>query len=280
MRTIVFNTTNITSTDNNVLVYNFPNSVVFDNHSIALASASMYYSWFNISALLGNNIFTYTWTVAGTTTTYTVTIPDGLYEISTINAYLQFDLISRGMYLINASSQNVYYIQFVVNTATYKIDINTFPVPTSLPATYTAPAAFPGYPTTTRKQVVTLPLAFNKIMGFTAGYATTAESGLTTNQTYSSTITPQVQPNPSILFSLSNIDNKYANPTSIFYSLSPSVAIGALITERPANFIWNSLIKGTYNQLRMTILGANLQPIKIQDPAITIILAIKENSEL
>jgi hypothetical protein len=240
----------------------------------------MYYSWFNISALLGNNTFTYTWTVGITTTTYTVIIPDGLYEISTINAYLQYNLIDNKAYLINASSQNVYYVEFLVNTSTYKIVINTFPVPTTLPAGYTAPAGFLGYPTTTRKQVVTLPANFNKIMGFIPNYATTAESGLTTNQTYSSTVAPQVQPNPSILLSLSNIDNKYSNPTSIFYSIAPTVAIGALITERPANFIWNTLIKGTYNQLRMTILGANLQPIKIQDPAMTIILAIKENSEL
>jgi hypothetical protein len=81
------------------------------------------------------------------------------------------------------------------------------------------------------------------------------------------------------LFSITNIDNAYAQPTSIIYTLVPVVAVGELISERPANFIWNKLIPGTYNELRMTILGTDLQPIKINDPAITIVLVIKDKDE-
>jgi hypothetical protein len=81
------------------------------------------------------------------------------------------------------------------------------------------------------------------------------------------------------LFSLSNIDNAYAQPTSIIYTLVPSVAVGQLINERPTNFIWNKLIPGTYNELRLTILGTDLTPIKINDPSMTIVLVIKDAGE-
>jgi hypothetical protein len=53
-----------------------------------------------------------------------------------------------------------------------------------------------------------------------------------------------------------------------------------LINERPAEFIWSKLIDGTYNELRLTILGTDLNPIKINDPAMTIILVIKDADEM
>ena len=90
---------------NNKLIYKFPNSVVFKNNSIAVSSVSMYYSWFNISRAFMNNTFSYSWTQGTTITTYQVVIPDGLYEISQINAYLQFVMISNNTYLIDASGK-------------------------------------------------------------------------------------------------------------------------------------------------------------------------------
>ena len=77
--------------------------------------------------------------------------------------------------------------------------------------------------------------------------------------------------------SVSNIDNKYSQPSSIIYSIVPTVSIGGLISEKVPNFAWNRLIPGTYNNLRLTLLGTNLQPIKINDPAMTFILVIKDD---
>jgi hypothetical protein len=64
-----------------------PNAVQFvHDESIAVASTSMFYSWYNIFAALSNN----------TTTTYTVRIPDGIYNISDLNKHLQFTMINNG----------------------------------------------------------------------------------------------------------------------------------------------------------------------------------------
>ena len=120
-QTIVLNKNNISdTTTNNTLIYKFPISVQFKNNSIALEAMTMYYSWTNInSSPLGNNTFSYSWKVGFTVTTYTVTIPDGLYEISDLNSYLQYKFIANGHYLVNSTSQNFYYAEFLVNATTY-----------------------------------------------------------------------------------------------------------------------------------------------------------------
>lgn len=306
MKTIVLNQTNLVQDgNNNTLVYKFPNSVTFSNSEIAVSNITMYYSWFNIASRYTNTSFTFNWTnVAGGNvyTTYTVYIPDGLYEIEDLNNYLQFVFLNAPslsttfisptpaapFYLVDSTGDNVYYAEFIVNPTAYAIQLNTYAVPTALPAGWTNPGAtlLPGQ---TFNPVITTPSNFNNIIGFSSSFSSDqnqnnagANPGTTTaykiGSTYSylSTTTPQVQPNNSLLISISNIDNAYANPSSIIYSLAPAVAIGELIVEKPPEFNWNKLLRGTYNQLRIQFLGTDLSPITIKDPNITILLAIRD----
>ncbi len=294
MFVIVMNQNNLVQDgQNNKLVYKFPNSIQFKDKFIAVTSISMYYSWFNISSQYSNQTFTYTWTSGATTTTYTITIPDGLYEISDINAYAQYIMIQNGTYWIDSDSLNVYPFDFVVNANRYAIQLNTYLIPTSTPSGASTPSNFAGWPTTTQNTVITTPSSFNLIVGFASSFVSDSNisnsfvpSGSYVSKTadgtisYISTLTPQVQPNPSVLFSLSNINNPYSQPSSIIYSLTPSVSIGELITEKPPNFMWNKLIDGTYSELRLSILASsNLSQIKIPDPNMTILLCIKDASE-
>jgi len=310
MRTIVLNQSNLVQDGkNNTLVYRFPNSVNFSNSEIAVSQITMYYSWFNISAALGNNRFTFNWTGAGGVnppyTTYTVTIPDGLYEIKDINNFLQFVFInapslstsvitptpSNPFYLVSSTGDNVYFAEFIVNPTAYAIQLNTFSVPTAallVSLGYTNPAGTL-LPAQTFNPIITTPAKFNEIVGFSStfisdqnqnnagvnpGTATAYKIGSTFS--YLSTTTPQVQPNPSLLVAISNIDNIYASPSSIIYSLSPSVAIGELIVEKPPEFNFNRLLRGTYNELRLQFLGTNLDSITIRDPNMTVLLVIRD----
>lgn len=290
--TIVLNQSNIVADgNNNTLVYKFPNSVSFPNHEIAIQNITMYYAWENINAYpLSNNTFSYTWVVGTTSTTYSITIPSGLYEVADLNNYLQYIFIQNGTYLINSTGQNVYYAEFLVNPNRYAVQINTFPVPTSLPSGWTAPVASPsagtagwvGFPTTTFNPQITIPNNLNKILGFTSPvpFQTSLNSGVGTNLSYVSNTAPQVQPNSSIYFSISNIANKYAIPNSIIYSLSPAVAFGEQLRETPPQFAWNKLLSGTYNELRLQILGIDFSPIKLLDPNMTIVLVIRDTKDL
>lgn len=305
MRTLVISQNNLIPDGfNNKFVYRFPNSVFFKDDYIAVNSIHMYYSWFNITAELGNNVFIYIW--GGVT--YTINIADGLYEVSQLNQLLQFTFISNGHYL-TLNGQNVYFAELLVNTSRYATQMNTYLIPiigqftlaagvytgnigtqyegmtTSNPAFFTA---------TNQNPQIVLPANFNQLLGFTAGFTTDQNVNNTyippVNSTfisknsigtiaYISTIAPNIQPNSSIILSMSNIDNAYANPSSLIYSVVANVGFGEIINERSTNFIWNKLIDGNYNQIRLEFLGTNLQPIRIADPAITITLAIKNKNE-
>lgn len=280
MRTIVLNSTNIVGTNNNTLIYAFPNSVDLTGCEIAVSNITMYYSWDNINGTtLQNNRFSYFWTSGTTTTEYQVVIPDGLYEIADINAYLQYVFIQNGHYLVNSASQNVYYAEIIINPTQYAVQLNTYAVPTSLPSGFTNPAGLV-FPTTTFNPSVVFPANFNEIVGFTAGFASGLNVGGGNTLSFLSTSAPQVQPNSAVLIAMSGIDNKYANPSSIIYSVAPNVGLGELIVEKPAQFNFNRLLSGTYNQIRIGFLGTNLAPITIRDPNMTIILVIRDQDDL
>jgi len=239
----------------------------------------MYYSWQNINnTTLRNNVLTYTWeNAANVQTTYTITIPNGLYEIGDINYYCQYIMIQNGHYLVNGSGQNVYFFEWIVNPTIYAIQLNTYQFPTALPALFTNPAGVP-FPAQTFKPQVSTPANFNLIVGFADTFISDRDLGTAYPNTdsYTSTITPQVQPNPTLLVTSSNIDNKYASPSSVIYSITPTVAIGEQIIEKPPEFSWNKMIGGTYAELRITLTGSDNGPVVILDPNMTIILAIRE----
>jgi hypothetical protein len=295
---VVFNQTNLTQDGlNSELVYKFPNSITFKDKYVAVSSIAMFYSWFNVTQVANNNIISYTWTSGTTTTTYTLTIPDGLYEIRDINSFLQFSFISNNTYW-SIAGNNYYPFEIIVNPSRYAIQINTYLIPTSLPAGATVPAGFPGWPTTAQNTVITIPRFLNIILGYSAGFTSNANVGNVydppspsafTNYvakdaagtlSYLSNVAPQVQPNNNVLFSLSNISNPYSVPSSIIYSLVPNVGIGEQINERPPNFMWNKMIDGTYNELRLQLRGTDFQRLKINDPNMTILLAIRDKFDI
>lgn len=294
MRTLIINSTNIVPDgQNNKLIYKFPNSVQFKDNYISLSQAQLYYSWYNITTEYQNNIIQYIWIDgAGVQTTYTITIPDGIYEIITLNQLLQFTFIQNGHYLVNGSGENVYYAELLVNPARYACQINTYSFPTALPAGWSNPAGV-AFPPQTFNPSIILPANINKILGYVAGFSTNLNinnayippvsqyvSKLANGTlSYISTSAPNVQPNSSVIINISNIDNQYAQPTGTCYTIVPSVAVGEVINEKPVNYIWNKLIPGLYNEISIQLLGTDLQPIKINDPSMTYVFVIKEANE-
>ena len=259
------------------MIYQFPSSVNFENHSVAVAQVNMFYSWTNINASpLNNNKFSYTYRVGAVVNTYNVVIPDGIYEITDLNNFLQFTMIANGTYLVNDLGQNVYYIEFLLNPTLYAVQINTYPQLTALPVGWTNPSGL-ALATTTTNPTITLTEAFNEILGFSAGYTTPQPAVFNTIFSVISTVAPQVQPNPSVFLSMNCIQNIYSIPSSIIYAITPTTATGTQIADRPNQYSWNRLLSGTYNQLRIQLLGTDLGAINILDPNMTIILLIQDN---
>ena len=273
MRTIAINQSHcLDTTQNNTYVYPFPQSITFkDNAKIAVSSVALFYSTYNISTLLGNNKYTYTWTEGATSTTHTITIPDGIFNISQINAHLQYTLIANSHYLRDQNGSNVYYIQIVLNPSKYSVDLTTYEVPNALPTGFSNPASL-NLPNSAFTPVVNLTTSISDILGFTSGFQTS------TATTYSSSKSPQVNPNSNILVAIDAIENPYANPSSIAYSFPINVGAGEQLHSQPSELNFGNIRSGVYSQLRVTFLDTTLKPIQIRDPQVSIILVIKDDS--
>jgi hypothetical protein len=276
---------------NSNLLYRFPTSVNLTDKYIAVSSVSMFYSWFNITSAYANNTFTYTWTAGVTTTTYTITIPDGLYQIADINNYIQFVCIANGTYWSNGGL-NYYPLELIVNAQRYAIQLNTYLIPISLPSGATIPSNFPGWPTTTQNSVVVIPANFSSIIGYAVNFTSPANVSNAYTSTVSyiaknsigtisiiSTVAPNVQPNSSVYITCNGINNPYTQPGSIIYCLNPSVAVGEQIIEKPPNFNWCKMIGGSYSSLSVSIVSIGLQQLYLKDPNMVIILSIRDKDE-
>jgi len=126
MSSIIINANNITNTTtNSSFQVDFDRTINLNDKHISLTSASMYFSWRNITTL--NNKFSYIWI---DDVEYYVEIPIGLYEISDIKAYFQFVMSQNNHIMTNTDTgSTVYFIDFVVSNTKYSIDILTYPVP-------------------------------------------------------------------------------------------------------------------------------------------------------
>jgi len=278
VNTIVLKSSNIVdTTKNSTFEYNFPNSINFKDMELGLIQASMYYTWFNISDELGNRTFSYQYVVGTTTNTRTITLDEGLYEISDINKALQFDFINAGLYLVNSDGDNVYYAEFLINTVLNSVDINTYAVPTSLPSGFTQPSNWVGYPTTTYNVNIRMASKFNEIVGYASNFESGLSSGTGTTLTFNSSVAPNVNPNSSVLVECNIIDNPFGNPSGIIYAIVPTVGVGGLINVQPPEYAFNSIKDGVYNNLRVRLLNkTTLTPLTIQDGEITLILGLKK----
>jgi len=312
MHTIVLTANDVVDNGlNNTLVYNFPSPKATEGTEVCLLNLYMYYSWPNINATtLANNTYQFTMpplTVDGAgnalatsvpSTTYTVTLPEGLYEISDINKYMQHICIQNNLYLIDTDTGNyVYFLNMEINPSLYKIQFASFALPPKMPATgYAQPAAgfagviggaFPGVDG--MSPGFKFDDMFTRIVGFKEqtslpddanNYYTDAGVFPVGVKDSVSAIAPQVQPNSVIHLNCSLVTNTYANPQTFLYPLTAgNASFGGLIAIEPPSYNWSKVQPGTQNSVTLTLTDVNSQPLKILDPNITIALLFKDVEE-
>jgi len=193
--------------------------------------------------------------------------------------------------MINTTSGACSYLaSFSISAVKYAVEIQTFPF--VVPVGSTLADGFPpsqGFGLQWNP-VLTFPSAINLILGFPIGFSTDANSGgLLVSPTpsggtissnviaYISTVTAQVQPNPSVLISCTGIRNKYSTAPILHAFTSAGTSFGNLIQDSVSSPAFSQLTSGTYNQIRIQFLGTNFLPLEMRDPNTTILLTIKEN---
>ena len=257
---LVLNSSNVVGSNNSQFVYNFLGSTLHikEGTRICISSLTIPYSFFNITQPYNNLTFQFNWRVGVTTTTYTITLPQGFYLVSDINQFLQSYMIQNGMYLINGSGDYVYYLQMVYNTTYYATQILSFAVPTSLPATWVQPSNWLGYPSVANTpQLILSSNNFRKILGFSAGsYPPTPQ---TTDYSITSNVLPPIGSNiNALIFSCNLVNNAVVVPSNILDSCPINATFGSNITYFPSFEKWVKINKGVYNNITFNILDQNL----------------------
>ena len=274
-KTIILNTSNIVENSNNTkLVYNFPSGgFTFKNDMIALLSLYQYFSIFNITSDYGNNSFSYTWFDG---LEYSITIPDGYYEISDLNSYFQSIMIANTHYMTNSAGQSIYFLEFIVNTSRYAVQINSYPLDADIQSTngYILPSgASWSVPTTsTLSQFNVNTSAFGEVLGYEIGSYPDTQVGSTTSS-FLSSVAPQITPYSSILVSCNLVNNRAVIPSNILSSYTPlGTNIGSLFKFEPNYLQFADVEDGQYTQLVLEFRDQLSRPIIIRDPNMLITL--------
>jgi hypothetical protein len=274
-KTIILNTANIVENSNNTkLVYNFPSGgYSFKNDMIALQSVYQYFSIFNITSDYDNNTFSYVWFDG---VEYTITIPDGYYEISDLNSYFQSIMIANTHYMTNSAGQFIYFLEFVVNTSRYAVQINSYPLDADIQTTngYILPTgATWSVPTTsTISQFKVNTSGFGEVLGYEIGSYPSTQVGSTT-LSFLSSKAPQITPYSSILVSCNLVNNRAVIPSNILSSYTPlGTSIGSLFTFEPNYLQFADVEDGQYTQLVLEFRDQLNRSIIIRDPNMLISL--------
>lgn len=272
---LIINKSNLVTGTTNTYQYNFSSNVDMSNIDIGLGSASIWFSWRNITAIKNNNKFSIIHPTLAGTIQLDYTIPDGGYNISDLNNFLRFSLISNGYYIQNSTTnEQIVYAKFQVNASTYKAEFIAYPLPTSLPAGYIAGSSIT-FPTTTRvPQLIVGQLNFGVLIGFDIGNFPASPATILT--TSSSTKVPSVSDVTNVLVTLDAVTNPFSNNSKIIHSISPAgAAYASLIKSEPNEVAWVPCQNGWRQSITIQLTNQNLVPLEQYDSDLTIKLLLR-----
>lgn len=268
MDSIIINSTNLRPNNmyNNVYEYTFPTNVNFkEGDTVSLSSLSLYNSFFNIKSSLGNNKYTYVWN-ASTITTHNITIPDGFYDVPTLNYFFQFQMVSNSHYMIDANGDNVYFFELMLDTTSYGTDLKFYPIPTSAEATtlgYTLPiSATWVLPTTHKTPELILSQSFGELFGYETG---TYPNDTSNFITVDSTLSGKIQQINSIIVTCNLVNSPYANPSHIVGSVNLTARYGSLLQYDAPYSIDQNIFPSNYKSIVITLYDQNMNNLPIKD---------------
>jgi hypothetical protein len=260
--------------------YDFGNSVDFTDHSIALQSCNVWFSFPNITQSANNNKFSIIHPTSTGTTTLALTLPDGGYNVSDINDYLRWYLISNGYYIQNNSTgEQTVYCKLIVNPSTYQVQFISYPLPTALPSGYTAGSAITFPATSKGPQLVVPANNFGAVIGFVAN-ATYPAVQPTAITTIGSTLTPVVNEISNVVVGVDSVSNKF-NMSNINVIHSFSIAgykYASLMSSEPRQLSFVKMASGFRSNFTITLYDQFMRPLKLLDSDSTIILQLRKDT--
>ena len=280
---LTLNSTNLSNTNTNTsFKYNFINGgFTCKDYEMCVSSVTLPYSFYNVSSYYNNKTLSLKFPTGISTSTYSITLPDGFYTVANINSYIQQVCVDNGAYLIDSSGNYVYFVQLAYNTAYYSVQLLTFLVPNAI-GTYTRPSTGlyslggTGLPTTalTPQFIFASTGSIRNIIGFEAGaYPSLAQPS---SWNTSSTLTPVGSTVNSIIMQCSLISNRCTTPSDIIDSMPINdTSFGSNIIYQPSFERFVTVSDGTFNNFTFSFRDQNLNEIYAKDPNVSITLIIR-----
>ena len=278
----------------NTIRYRFPTPQRFDSCELALNQIAFWYSWFNIKASYGNNTFSIIWPTNSGTTTYTITIPDGNYEVSDLNNEMHKQMQVQGLYFINTNYNppvNEYMIWIVANIQQYTITLNCRPLPLSgsLPVGWSLPTNYPGgsgaLPSSSYYPQLVVPAtaipagtyikglySFSKYLGFPPGNwpASNVAPNQSTIYSQNAPYLPHVETTNTVSLACSIVNaTAFSSTPQVFYRFAPNVSFGSLITIEPRWPVFLPIVDIVVSYIDIWLLDDEDNRLQLNDPHIS-----------
>ena len=207
---------------------------------------------------------------------YQVTLPNGFYQVSDINNFLQSYFVTQGQYLINSSGQNVYFISLLTDVTYYSNQLLCPVLPTIL-GTLTNPAnlGLPLTPTTAQFTILSNYPNFGSLIGYAVGSYPSAPQ-TTSYNILGGGIIPNLTPVNSIIVRCNLVSNQVGTPSDIMTSFPISSTFGSNINFYPNYEQWVGISAGRYSSITLTLQDQNFVGIQANDTNILITILIRQ----
>jgi hypothetical protein len=248
-----------------------------------------------------------------------VVIPDGFYDATSLNYFLQNICIANDLYLTDSTGSgiNTYFLEVLQNSTYYGFQINLYPLPQKMPSTLTYPA---GAAWTLLKNSnvytpqIVLPPALQKYFGFssnivsksgnkitidpTSGYMSIPASttslqtsspnsylnnmqSVVSTYTFVSDVCPIINTVNSLVMDCNLIVSKYNSERSnTFFSIPLSSSFGNLITVGPFPPCLCSMFGGIYDRIELSFYDTQGNPVNLRDADATISLVLSVENDI
>lgn len=277
---IILNSSNYNSSSNS-FIHQFPIAQQFnENTRIGLSTINVFNSFYNISSQLGNNKIIVSFpSGASDYVTVTSTIPDGFYDTSSMNYFLQKLCYDNGLYTVPSEGKVTYYINLAVSSAQYANTLTTFAVPIGVTppngATWLTPSG------TQRTPYIKMGKGLGALFGYdepsSTDYTTSYGSSNLDIYSINSNITPQINPSQNLILTCSLVKNQgIAFPSNFLYSLGINASFGSLIVNPSHEIVYNKVRHGQVSELEIKLYDQNLNPVYLLDTNILIVLSIMQ----
>jgi hypothetical protein len=292
---------NVTNQGKNSRFYlEFPGAMQTTNSSkMSIGSVKIPYSWFNITEARQNNHITLN-VPFGTTTSFALTLPDGYYDIPTLNAYFQSVMIANGMYLVNnVTGENVYFGSLEINLSRYRLQFNSYPFPyassaAALAAGYTSGSGI-NYTGAAQNGVSwTVPANLYSFFGIVSSATTYTLPAVSTSVATSElpTMAPDYLVNQVILVHCSLVNNvrnsvNFRNSrnelighgaNTVVAAIQITGAFGTDIHGDQFTTTWIPVQQGLFKEARFWLTNRNLQDLVLEDDSVVIEFLITQTS--